>query len=413
MGRLALSVSQLNEYVRRLFQQDPLLRDIELKGEISNLKLHQTGSLFFTLKDEQAAVSCVMYASDAAMLQVEPFDGMRAVVSGSVGLYARGGQYQFYAKTLSAQGVGVLFERYLALKERLGREGLFAPVRKRPLPAYVDTVGVVSSPTGAVIHDILNVSLRRDPQASILLCPVRVQGAEAADEVVHAIHLLEGLDSVSVIIVARGGGSIEDLWTFNEERVVRAVAACKKPVVSAIGHETDFTLCDFAADLRAPTPSAAAECVVPLRSELRGEVQAMRQELVRAAQKALSEKRAALMIQRGRLGALHPAAGLGYSREALARQREQLGAVMRAAIERARTALTLERQQLMLLSPQSVLARGYAIVMKEGAAVTSASALHPGDAVALVLADGRAQATISSKQTEVRKSTTQREEDGG
>ena len=413
MGRLALSVSQLNEYVRRLFQQDPLLRDIELKGEISNLKLHQTGSLFFTLKDEQAAVSCVMYASDAAMLQVEPFDGMRAVVSGSVGLYARGGQYQFYAKTLSAQGVGVLFERYLALKERLGREGLFAPARKRPLPACVDTVGVVSSPTGAVIHDILNVSLRRDPQASILLCPVRVQGAESADEVVHAIHLLERLDSVSVIIVARGGGSIEDLWTFNEERVVRAVAACKKPVVSAIGHETDFTLCDFAADLRAPTPSAAAECVVPLRSELRGEVQAMRQELVRAAQKALAEKRAALMIERERLSALHPAAGLGRSREVLSRQREQLGAVMRAAIERARTALTLERQQLVLLSPQSVLARGYAIVMKEGTAVTSASALHPGDAVALVLADGRAQATISSKQTEVRKVTTQREEDGG
>ena len=370
MGRLALSVSQLNEYVRRLFQQDPLLRDIELKGEISNLKLHQTGSLFFTLKDEQAAVSCVMYASDAAMLQVEPFDGMRAVVSGSVGLYARGGQYQFYAKTLSAQGLGVLFERYLALKERLGREGLFAPERKRTLPAYVDTVGVVSSPTGAVIHDILNVSLRRDPQASILLCPVRVQGAEAADEVVNAIHLLERLDSVSVIIVARGGGSIEDLWTFNEERVVRAVAACRKPIVSAIGHETDFTLCDFAADLRAPTPSAAAECVVPLRSELRGEVQALRQELVRAAQKALAEKRAALMIQRERLGASHPASGLSHSREALARQREQLGAAMRAALERARTALTLERRQLMLLSPQSVLARGYAIVLKDGAAVT-------------------------------------------
>lgn len=413
MGRLALSVSQLNEYVRRLFQQDPLLRDIELKGEISNLKLHQTGSLFFTLKDEQAAVSCIMYASDAAMLQVEPFDGMRAVVSGSVGLYARGGQYQFYAKTLSAQGVGMLFERYLALKERLGREGLFAPERKRPLPAYVDTVGVVSSPTGAVIHDILNVSLRRDPQASILLCPVRVQGAEAADEVVGAIHLLERLDSVSVIIVARGGGSIEDLWTFNEERVVRAVAACKKPVVSAIGHETDFTLCDFAADFRAPTPSAAAECVVPLRSELRGEVQALRQELVRAAQKALAKKRAALMIQRERLGASHPASGLGRSREALARQREQLGAAMRAALERARTALTLERRQLMLLSPQSVLARGYAIVMKDGAAITSATALHPGDAVALVLADGRAQATIHSKQTEVQNIEKRREEDDG
>ena len=398
MGRLALSVSQLNEYVRRLFQQDPLLREIELRGEISNLKWHQSGTLFFTLKDEQAAVSCVMYASDAAMLQVEPFDGMRAVASGSVGLYARGGQYQFYAKTLSAQGVGVLFERYLALKERLGREGLFDPERKRPLPAYVETVGVVSSPTGAVIHDILNVSLRRDPQASILLCPVRVQGAEAADEVVRAIHLLERIGSVSVIVLARGGGSIEDLWTFNEERVVRAVAACTKPVVSAIGHETDFTLCDFAADLRAPTPSAAAECVVPLRSELRAEVAALRRELERCAQDTLRTRRTELSLMRERLNAAHPSAWLTRAREALMQQRTSLRAAMQAALVRARGELTLKRHQLTLLSPQSVLSRGYAIVLHDGAAVTSADALEEGDGVTLVLADGRADARITENR---------------
>ena len=398
MGRLALSVSQLNEYVRRLFQQDPLLREIELRGEISNLKWHQSGTLFFTLKDEQAAVSCVMYASDAAMLQVEPFDGMRAVASGSVGLYARGGQYQFYAKTLSAQGVGVLFERYLALKERLGREGLFDPERKRPLPAYVETVGVVSSPTGAVIHDILNVSLRRDPQASILLCPVHVQGAEAADEVVRAIHLLERIGSVSVIVLARGGGSIEDLWTFNEERVVRAVAACAKPVVSAIGHETDFTLCDFAADLRAPTPSAAAECVVPLRSELRAEVAALRRELERCAQDTLRTRRTELSLMRERLNAAHPSAWLTRAREALMQQRTSLRAAMQAALVRARGELTLKRHQLTLLSPQSVLSRGYAIVLHDGAAVTSADALEEGDGVTLVLADGRADARITKNR---------------
>ena len=400
MGRLALSVSQLNEYVRRLFQQDPLLREIELRGEISNLKWHQSGTLFFTLKDEQAAVSCVMYASDAAMLQVEPFDGMRAVASGSVGLYARGGQYQFYAKTLSAQGVGVLFERYLALKERLGREGLFDPERKRPLPAYVETVGVVSSPTGAVIHDILNVSLRRDPQASILLCPVRVQGAEAADEVVRAIHLLERIGSVSVIVLARGGGSIEDLWTFNEERVVRAVAACTKPVVSAIGHETDFTLCDFAADLRTPTPSAAAECVVPLRSELRAEVAALRRELERCAQDTLRTRRTELSLMRERLNAAHPSAWLTRAREALMQQRTSLLAAMQAALVRARGELTLKRHQLTLLSPQSVLSRGYAIVLHDGAAVTSADALEEGAGVTLVLADGRADARITKNRPE-------------
>ena len=225
-GKLTLTVSQLCEYIRRMLQLDPMLHGVELKGEISNLKFHQTGTIFFTLKDENAAINCVMYASDAARLQAAPFEGMRAVVSGSVGLYVRGGQMQFYASSLRAEGVGVLYERLLALKEKLSREGLFEAQRKRPLPPYPDTVGVVSSPTGAVIHDIMNVSLRRDPQARILLCPVRVQGIGAADEVVQAIRLLEKIDSVSVIIVARGGGSMEDLWTFNEESVVRAVAAC-------------------------------------------------------------------------------------------------------------------------------------------------------------------------------------------
>ena len=261
-GKLTLSVSQLNEYVRRTIQMDPMLHGIELRGEISNLKFHQTGTLFFTLKDESAAISCVMYASDAERLSAAPFDGMRAVVSGSVGFYVRGGQMQFYASGLRAEGIGVLYERLTALREKLSKEGLFDSARKRRIPLWPDTVGVVSSPTGAVIHDIMNVSLRRDPQSQIILCPVRVQGIGSADEVVQAIRLLERMEHVSVIIVARGGGSMEDLWTFNEECVVRAVAGCLKPVISAVGHETDVTLCDLAADLRAPTPSAAAECLL-------------------------------------------------------------------------------------------------------------------------------------------------------
>ena len=267
-AKLELTVSQLNEYVRRMFQMDPMLRAIELKGEISNLKFHQSGALFFTMKDENAAISCVMYASDVDGLQSMPFEGMRAVASGSVALYARSGQYQFVVKHIHAQGIGVLYERLQMLREKLGREGLFEPERKRALPPYPDTIGVVSSPTGAVIHDILNVSLRRNPNAHILLCPVRVQGIGADEEVSAAIRMLEKLDHVSVIIVARGGGSMEDLWTFNEENVVRAVAMSRKPIVSAVGHETDVTLCDLAADLRVPTPSAAAECVVPIRGDV-------------------------------------------------------------------------------------------------------------------------------------------------
>lgn len=395
-GKLTLTVSQLCEYIRRMLQLDPMLHGVELKGEISNLKFHQTGTLFFTLKDENAALNCVMYASDAAKLQAAPFEGMSAVVSGSVGLYMKGGQMQFYASALRAEGVGVLYTRLLELKEKLAREGLFEARRKRPLPPYPDTIGVVSSPTGAVIHDILNVSLRRDPQARILLCPVRVQGIGAADEVVQAIRLLEGIDHVSVIIVARGGGSMEDLWTFNEERVVRAVAACKKPVVSAVGHETDVTLCDLAADLRAPTPSAAAECVTPLRSETLMRLAAMREALSEAALWQTAQKEASLRLLETRLSACSPQRRLDREAERLAQTRTQLGRAMDARFSLADAALAQRGRELTMLSPYRVLARGYAIVTKDGAAICSPAQIAGGDVVAIRFASGMADAQIIS-----------------
>lgn len=399
-GKLTLTVSQLCEYIRGMLKQDPMLHGVELKGEVSNLKFHQTGTLFFTLKDENAAVNCVMYASDAARLQAAPFEGMRAVVSGSVGLYVKGGQMQFYASSLRAEGVGVLYTRLLALKEKLAREGLFDPQRKRPLPPYPDTVGVISSPTGAVIHDILNVSLRRDPQARILLCPVRVQGIGAADEVVQAIRLLERIEDVSVIIVARGGGSMEDLWTFNEERVVRAVAACKKPVVSAVGHETDVTLCDLAADLRAPTPSAAAECVTPLRSETLMQLAAMREELSGAMGWQMAQKEAALRLMEARLSACDPQRRLCAEAERLAQTRALLRRAMDARLAQADAALAQRGRELDMLSPYRVLARGYAIVTKDGAAVRSSEQIAGGDVVALRFASGMADAQILNRREE-------------
>lgn len=399
-GKLTLTVSQLCEYIRGMLKQDPMLHGVELKGEVSNLKFHQTGTLFFTLKDENAAVNCVMYASDAARLQAAPFEGMRAVVSGSVGLYVKGGQMQFYASSLRAEGVGVLYTRLLALKEKLAREGLFDPQRKRPLPPYPDTVGVVSSPTGAVIHDILNVSLRRDPQAQILLCPVRVQGIGAADEVVQAIRLLERIEDVSVIIVARGGGSMEDLWTFNEERVVRAVAACKKPVVSAVGHETDVTLCDLAADLRAPTPSAAAECVTPLRSETLMQLAAMREELSGAMGWQMAQKEAALRLMEARLSACDPQRRLCAEAERLVQTRALLRRAMDARLAQADAALAQRGRELDMLSPYRVLARGYAIVTKDGAAVRSSAQIAGGDVVALRFASGMADAQILNRREE-------------
>ncbi len=397
-ANLELTVSQLNEYVRRMFQMDPMLRAIELKGEISNLKFHQSGALFFTMKDENASISCVMYSGDVDGLQAMPFEGMRAVASGSVALYVRGGQCQFVVKRMRAQGVGVLYERLQMLKEKLGREGLFEPERKRALPPYPDTIGVVSSPTGAVIHDILNVSLRRNPDAHILLCPVRVQGIGADEEVVEAIHLLERLEHVSVIIVARGGGSMEDLWTFNEERVVRAVAMCKKPIVSAVGHETDVTLCDLAADLRAPTPSAAAECVVPVRDEMLNKIEIMRRQMQESARNAVAERQNALQLAQIKLRANHPSLTIRRQEERLA---QRMDALLRAAerqIQNRQTRLETQTAALELLSPYAALKRGYAIVQNAGRAISKAGGLCVGDEVTVRFADGVIHAEVLSKE---------------
>ena len=397
-ANLELTVSQLNEYVRRMFQMDPMLRAIELKGEISNLKFHQSGALFFTMKDDNASISCVMYSGDVDGLQAMPFEGMRAVASGSVALYVRGGQCQFVVKRMRAQGVGVLYERLQMLKEKLGREGLFEPERKRALPPYPDTIGVVSSPTGAVIHDILNVSLRRNPDAHILLCPVRVQGIGADEEVVDAIHLLERLEHVSVIIVARGGGSMEDLWTFNEERVVRAVAMCKKPIVSAVGHETDVTLCDLAADLRAPTPSAAAECVVPVRDEMLNKIEIMRRQMQESARNAVAERQNALKFAQIKLSANHPSLTIRRQEERLA---QRMDALLRAAerqIQNRQTRLETQTAALELLSPYAALKRGYAIVQNAGRAISKAGGLCVGDEVTVRFADGVIHAEVLSKE---------------
>ena len=397
-ANLELTVSQLNEYVRRMFQMDPMLRAIELKGEISNLKFHQSGALFFTMKDENASISCVMYSGDVDGLQAMPFEGMRAVASGSVALYVRGGQCQFVVKRMRAQGVGVLYERLQMLKEKLGREGLFEPERKRALPPYPDTIGVVSSPTGAVIHDILNVSLRRNPDAHILLCPVRVQGIGADEEVVEAIHLLERLEHVSVIIVARGGGSMEDLWTFNEERVVRAVAMCKKPIVSAVGHETNVTLCDLAADLRAPTPSAAAECVVPVRDEMLNKIEIMRRQMQESARNAVAERQNALKLAQIKLSANHPSLTIRRQEEQLA---QRMDALLRAAerqIQNRQTRLETQTAALELLSPYAALKRGYAIVQNAGRAISKAGGLCVGDEVTVRFADGVIHAEVLSKE---------------
>ena len=263
-----LSVEQLGEYVRRHLAGDPLLRAVRVRGELSGFKRHTSGHLYFAIKDEKARVQCVMFRQNALSLDFEPRDGQMVVVSGSASLYVASGAFQLYCQGMRREGAGELFLRFEALKEKLSREGLFDPARKRPLPLLPRRVGIVTSPTGAALRDMVRVARRRDPGVDILLCPAQVQGAAAAGEIVAALEALNRHGGCDVILVGRGGGSMEDLWPFNEEKVARAIAASRIPVVSCVGHETDFTIADFVADVRAATPSMAAELVVPVRSEL-------------------------------------------------------------------------------------------------------------------------------------------------
>ena len=421
---MVFSVAQINEYVRKSLQMDPILSQVEVRGEISNLKCHQSGLLFFTLKDEQAALSCMMFQADVARLRSRPFEGMRATVTGAISLYVKSGQYRLNARSIRADGLGVLYERLQILTEKLSR------------------VGVVTSPTGAGIHDIINVSMRRNPHTQILLCPVRVQGNGAAEEIAGAIDLLDSLDRVSVIIVARGGGSIEDLWAFNEEVVARACARCQTPIVSAIGHETDNTLCDLASDVRAPTPSAAAELAVPRLDVLEGRVEQLRQLLVREMQDRIAEERHRLMVATERLRLLNPREKMRERHAAPDTGRQNLERAIRLRIEKEKGMLELrfttlrqqhpgkrisearwrlaqravqmrremhrrirleqdrvvhQQRELSLLSPYAVLKRGYVIVENtEGRPVAATAELEAGQEVRMLFADGEAGASILS-----------------
>ena len=255
------SVGQVNRYIKNMFTQDYLLQKIYVKGEVSNCKYHTSGHIYFSLKDETGTLNCVMFAGHRRGLAFAMKNGDKVIVGGSVDVYERDGRYQMYAKEITLEGAGILYERYLALKQELEDMGMFAQEYKQPIPRFIRRLGVVTAPTGAAVQDIRNISYRRNPYLQIILYPALVQGAGAAESIVKGIQMLDKTD-VDVIIVGRGGGSIEDLWAFNEEIVARAIFECSTPIISAVGHETDFTIADFAADLRAPTPSAAAELAV-------------------------------------------------------------------------------------------------------------------------------------------------------
>ncbi len=389
-----LSVTQLNKYVKLLLEGDQALRLVCVAGELSNFKNHSSGHWYFTMKDAGAAVPAVMFREANRRLPFLPQDGMRVLLRGRVSLYERDGKYQLYVDDLQPDGLGALWLAYEQLKERLAAEGLFDAERKRPLPAIPRRVGVVTSGTGAAVQDILRILARRFPAAEVVLCPVQVQGAGAAAQIAAAIALFNQTLAADVLIIGRGGGSLEDLWAFNEEAAVRAVAESCIPVISAVGHETDTTLCDFAADLRASTPSAAAELAVPEQAELRALARAFAQGMRRSMAVTLAERRKALDNLTRRRVLRRPEELILTSRQRLDTAALRLWSATntRTQAERARLARLCGR--LDALSPLGVLSRGYALVKRDGIAVTSAAALTPGQQLALVFRDGEAAVRV-------------------
>lgn len=395
MKGLTLSVSQLNEYVRKSLAADPMLRGLCLTGEISNLKRHTSGHWYFTLKDEDAAIGCAMFRQAAAGVRFAPQNGQRVRLYGSVGLYAKTGSYQFYADAMEPDGLGELYLRFEALKERLASEGLFDASLKKPLPLLPRGVGIITSRTGAVVHDIARVAWRRCPGMPLFLCPVQVQGEGAAAGIVKALRLLDAYPQAEVIIMGRGGGSMEDLWAFNEEAVARAVAQCRTPVVSAVGHETDFTIADFVADVRAPTPSAAAEIAVPELEALRGSVRQLRDQAGRAFEGATNRKRLQLAEAQKRLMEHSPAQREERMLSAVRGAADRVGALAEARLAAKERALEAAILRLRTTGPAETLSRGYAVVTLGGRAVRSVDMVRTGDGLCLTLSDGAIAASVT------------------
>lgn len=394
------SVGQINRYVKNMFTQDFILQKIYVKGEVSNCKYHTSGHIYFSLKDETGVLSCVMFAGHRRGLAFRMKDGDRVVVGGAVDVYERDGRYQLYAKEISLEGAGALYERFLALKTELEEMGMFAQEYKQPIPVFIHRLGVVTAPTGAAVQDIRNISLRRDPYLQIILYPALVQGEGAADSIVRGIHMLDQAE-VDVIIVGRGGGSIEDLWAFNEEKVARAIFECRTPIISAVGHETDFTIADFVADLRAPTPSAAAELAVADFRQILQNIAGLRDRMQKAMQRMAELGRAQLMQYQMRFQYLNPEAKLRDNRQRLADLDELLRRAMKNRIAEERHMLGIYLERYRGLSPLYKLNQGYSFVSdREGNGIISTKQVHSGDLLEISVTDGVIEAEVRSSRKE-------------
>ncbi len=394
-----ITVTQLNRYVKMLLEQDAHLSPVTVSGEISNFVNHyKSGHLYLSLKDEDALVKAVMFRTYAQRLRFVPQNGMKVMVRARVSLYEKSGEYQLYIEDMQPDGVGALQMAYEQLKKKLEAEGLFDAGRKKPLPAYPMRIGVITSPTGAAVRDILNILGRRFPLAKVVFIPVLVQGDDAPPQLVAALERMDREQAADVIIIGRGGGSLEDLWAFNTEPVCRAVAACSIPVISAVGHETDFTLCDFVADLRAPTPSAAAELAVPDAVQLLQTIRQKETRLTVAVQTAVTRQKTALDTLRNKRVLSSPRYYVEQNAMRLDYLTRAFTAQATRRLEAAKTLLSAKAAALDAMSPLKVLARGYAIPMNEtGGVVHTVHAVQTGDKLQLRMQDGTVQCTVDDK----------------
>ena len=400
--RNVYTVRQVNAYIKNMFGQDFMLNRIYIKGEVSNCKYHTSGHIYFSLKDESGTIACVMFAGARSGLSFRMREGQKVIALGSVSVYERDGKYQFYAREIVPDGAGELYERYEALKRELEEMGMFADEYKRQIPRFAKKIGIVTAPTGAAVRDIINISRRRNPYVQLILYPALVQGEGAADSIVKGIHALER-EQVDVMIVGRGGGSIEDLWAFNEERVARAIFSCSIPVISAVGHETDTVISDYVADLRAPTPSAAAELAVYEFAAADALMQEYRMDLKRQMQRQIQNSRQYLERLSLSLKFAHPQQKLNESRQRAADAETAMRRLMQRKLEQCRYRLSLDIAKMKGLSPLEKLNQGYSYTESmEGVQVRSVSQVKPGEEISVYVRDGRILAEIRETYKEER-----------
>ena len=398
MARNVYTVKQVNSYIKNMFTQDFMLNRIYVKGEVSNCKYHTSGHIYFSLKDESGTIACVMFAGQRGGLSFHMREGQQIIVLGSVNVYERTGSYQLYANEIRLDGEGVLYEKYQMLKQELEEMGMFAPEYKKEIPGYAKRIGVVTAPTGAAIRDIMNISARRNPYVQLLLYPAQVQGEGAKESIVRGIQMLEAKD-VDVIIVGRGGGSIEDLWAFNEEEVARAIFDCTVPIISAVGHETDVTIADYVADLRAPTPSAAAELAVWDYRQTAAYLEECGLRMKRSISGTVHVNRLRLKGLETRLSYLHPRHKLQEQQQRLAELEDELRLLMKERVREARHRMAIQIEKMNGLSPIRKLNQGFAYVEDaEKNVVKSITQVKKGEDLTVYVTDGLICATIKETQ---------------